>query len=831
MECTNPCCRYLLICTVLILLCQLCCITIYGQLLSKDTALHAAKKTVLAAPLQLMPDTSIKQVKQTVPSSLKQLLNNRKTSVSKIADTIPLHRNDSSKLHEPGIAKDSVRSRADTAFKHAMQLYMAKKEQRMQSLKKNVQSVTLKNPLKQWPPDSPKIDYSNPFKKMLVTRPAFRFNGGYVSYQFNYRSIIDTPYAEKDIMQHNVAGQMNVTVGGSFPLQIRYWLRQSNSNIFRNIADVQVSFSGRDFHNKLQSEMRGRLLAMAPTLNDSLLDKLYALKQLEQLKMGEELKNMFHPQKLIEANEILSVPHLSWKAGLPDSVNQQHEDSTKKAAAYFLDQYAKTKQQYDRLTGSVDSLRERYQQNQERINRYRQMVNGKWDNLKTARQWKNKLNEYGMDEVDIPPGYRWLMGVRNFSVGRSAVNYSELTAKNVSVNGLNFEYNSWYYLAASAGTVNYRFRDFVVNGINKQPQYLVMLRAGIGSLERNYFILSAFTGQKQLFRTTTTGSSTARISGISGETRWAVNQNTYVTAEVAKSIAPDFRNNPAENKTKLTLSDETNQAIALHVYSYVPVTRSRFEGFYKKTGANFQSFSGFQTNAAQESWYVKAEQNFFNRKFRVAGSLRKNEFSNPFIVQDYQSNTIFKSITASIRMRKWPVVTVGYQPLSQLTKIDDQLIENRFQTFNATLYHAYTVKQLQLATTAMLNKFYNNNTDSGFIYYNATNSYLLQSFFFKSFTANVGVSYTKNNSYTLQVLDGYVQPNLGRLGTVGVGIKINNLNRSVIKAGAYINANIHILKRDVVVISYEHGYLPGISGTLARNEMGSIQFIKTFGKF
>src|SRR6185503_16886475 len=97
-----------------------------------------------------------------------------------------------------------------------------------------------------------------------------------------------------------------------------------------------------------------------------------------------------------------------------------------------------------------------------------------------------KIQQYGMQSM--PGWYRWLMGIRNFSVGRSAVNYSELTAKNVSVNGINFEYNSWYYLALTAGSVNYRFRDFVVNGIKKVPQYLVLVRAGLGSLEKNYFI-------------------------------------------------------------------------------------------------------------------------------------------------------------------------------------------------------------------------------------------------------------------------------------------------------------------------------------------------------
>ncbi len=79
---------------------------------------------------------------------------------------------------------------------------------------------------------------------MLFSRPAFRLTNGYVNYNFNYRTNIDTPYLEKNIQQHNVLGQFNAMVAGSLPVQVNYWLRQSNSRIFRNIADVQVSFNG-----------------------------------------------------------------------------------------------------------------------------------------------------------------------------------------------------------------------------------------------------------------------------------------------------------------------------------------------------------------------------------------------------------------------------------------------------------------------------------------------------------------------------------------------------------------------------------------------------------
>jgi hypothetical protein len=662
----------------------------------------------------------------------------------------------------------------------------------------------------------------------LITKPAIRLHGGYIGYQFNYRSLIDTPFAEKGILQHQLTGQLRVTLAGNFPLQINYRIRQSNSQFFRDIADVQASFNAAEFRNNLQNGLRSRLLTRAPQLKDSLLEKLYGLKKLDLADLEHTLNTTFHPQKLIEANETLLVPKLTWKLDVPDSLNLQQEDSLKKIAQSFLDEYTATKQRYDRLTGQVDSLKKLYTANLARVNRYKQLVNGKWDDLQTPKQWKNKMREYDMEDVPISPQYRWLMGIRNFSIGRSPVNYSELTAKNLSVNGVNFEYNSWYYLAVTAGMVNYRFRDFVVNGHRKQPQYIYMIRAGIGRLEKNYFILSAFRGQKQLFRSDANGRSTIGITGISAESRWALNRHTWLTAEVAKSMAPDFRVNPVNNNSKFNLSDKDNRAIALHLFSAIPLTGSRIEGFYKSTGANYQSFSSFTTNAALESWYIKAEQNLFKRKLRIAGALRKNEFTNPFILQDYTSNTVFKSLTASLRMRKLPVVTVGYQPMSQYTKVDSTVIENRFQTLNATLYHYYKIKQLRLATTAMLNKFYNSARDTGFLYFNAVNSYIAQSFLFKSFTANIGASYTKNGTYTLQVLDGSISPTIPKLGTVTIGIKINNLNRSVIKSGGYINMNLQVFKSNRLFISYEHGYLPGNYGKLVRNEMGMVQFIKTF---
>jgi hypothetical protein len=730
------------------------------------------------------------------------------------------------RLHKKVNITDTVRSLSDSSIKSVRQQFQHKKQQLKQDLHAKPPGLSaLKGKIPSPTLASLGIDSIPSLKGMLFGPPILRLTNGYVNYNFNYRSNIDTPYAEKNIQQHHVQGQFNALIAGSLPIQVNYWLRQTNSQIFKDIADVQVSFNGPAFRNHLQSVMRKKWLEAAAGYKDSLLEQALLLKEQQLQTIRGTLNNKFHPQKITEAGEILHVPHITYDMQLPDSVNKQRETTAKKDATLFLDEYKRTKQLYDSVHRQVDSLQGLADHNRKKLQQFRDMVNGGWEEAGAGRL-KKEAQQYGMQAM--PGWYRWLMGIRNFSVGRSAANYSELTAKNVSVNGINFEYNSWYYLALMAGSVNYRFRDFVVNGTKKVPQYVVLARAGLGSLERNFFILSAWRGQKQLYGSSTSGYPAITITGFSMEGKWALNRSSWLKAEVAQSMSPDIRSNPVEYTSKFNLRDRNSQAVALQLYSYIPLTGTRVEGLYKKTGANYQSFNSYQSNTEQQSWYVKAEQSLFSRRLRIAGALRSNEYTNPLIVQNYKSNTIFKSVSASLRIPKWPMVTVGYQPMSQYTKAGNDILENRFQTFNATLYHGYTWKQLSMSTTAMLNKFYNNNNDTAFAYYNATNTYLMQSFFFPAFTANIGASLTKNAGYELQVLDGYIEPVAGKWGTVGAGIKLNNMNHTIIKTGGYVNASIRIGKQDMLFISYEHGFLPSVTNTLVRSEMGTINYTRTF---
>lgn len=671
-------------------------------------------------------------------------------------------------------------------------------------------------------------DLSNQtYANLFDTKPLIKFGGGYISYQFDYRSNIDTPYIEKDLAQHNTTGNLNFLLGNILPLRVTFWSRQSNSQLFRDITSVNVSFDAVAFRNQLQAAMKQRLLKLAPNLEDSLTEKLYQLKKLQFGELDELLKSRFSPQALIEANQVLKVPGITWKTGLSDSTNLQREDSAKQAAAQFLELYKKTIETYQMVQGQADSLKEVYETNLKRIDDFKQLINGRWDQMINTPRWREKLAAYGLADAGVPAKYKWLMGLRNFSLGRSTVNNSELTAKNISVNGINFEYNSWYYLGVTAGLVDYRFRDFSVNGFNKKPQFLYMVRAGLGQLEKNYFILGVFHGKKQLFANSNLAS--IPVTGFSLEAKWQVTQSTFLIGEIAKSISPDYRSNPPGKNTSISLSDKSNQAVSLKLQSYIPFSHTRVEALYKKTGANFQSFSSFQANAAIESWSVKVEQPFFNRMLRVTGSLRKNEFSNPYIEQDYKSNTVFKSITATFRKSRWPVITIGYQPMSQLTVLDERITESQFQTLTSTLLHTYKLGKLNTISTLMFNKFFNNQKDSGYFYFNSTNIYWTQQFMFTRFTANLGASFSKNGTYQLTVLEEGVQIPAGKLfSTVGFGVKVNALNSEEVKVGTSVNTNIRLFKQDNITLSYERGFLPGFNQGLVRNEMAGVQFVKNF---
>ncbi len=668
----------------------------------------------------------------------------------------------------------------------------------------------------------PKLNPQNPGSHF------FRLLEGSISYNYTYRSLIDTPFAEKNISQHQQSSSFLIGVA-SLPIRVNSFIRKSNSNLFKDIVEFQIQFDGTAYRNIIEQQYYDQFSKKLENAKNSFDVNQYEQKLSQLLRVKDWVSNPQLKQKLIEANEILNVPAITYDLSASDSENLRKADSIKHLAREFIAIYTALKGKYDMLNAQVDSLKAAYEKSIQSIHQIEQIVkgNGGMDDF-SYNEYRRQVTKWTSDSFNLFPKYRWVYGIRNFGIGKNQINSSELTANNISVTGINFEYNSWYYLSVTAGVVDFRFRDFALSNEKKIPQHLYLLRLGLGDLRRNYFILSAFKGQKQLFKTMNgSGHMDAiKILGLSAEAKWQVNRTTYVISEIGQSFSPDLKNIPPQ-KNHWDINDKTNKAFSIKFHSYFFKASARIEARYKFTGSNYQAFSNFHTNSELRSWYVKADKNFFNRKLKLLFSLSKNDFQNPYVQQEYKSNTTFATLNATLRIKKWPIVNVSYMPTSQLTIVGSQLQESRFQTLNASVSHYYKAGQMRGVFNVIYSKFYNNSLDTGYIYYNSKNIYLGQSFLFKNFSVDVNISYNQSASYRYIVMDESIRLPLSKLVSINAGVKVNKLNEFDVKLGQYINSEINVFPKSRLSFRIERSFLPGNHGNLLPMTWGDVNLLQT----
>ena len=427
---------------------------------------------------------------------------------------------------------------------------------------------------------------------------------GDITYDFFYRSAIDTPFAGNNIQQHNVRANIQVLLAKKLPVLLQINTRQSNSPWFKNYTDLNLQFDGHAYNNAVKDELLNRIskqittqyaeTALLKELQDQ--EKLQAVRgnwledtrQLQGLvesrqvleranelasKEAATAKDQFEKndqldtvkEKLVTLQEKLSPAlaalhqqnsqgqltglvktyagevvqgYLAKNAGYlqqraADSINNQKEK-----AASFIEIYKAKEVQYKEGRENLDSLTEKYNTAKETIRQKKEaaktiFTSGSKDEI------NDKVKEYGQDSSKIYKWYRQISSIEHFSVGRSMINYSELSAKNISVNGLQVVYSNKISMAFATGSVDYRYRDFIVSNYSPVKQYLNIARAGIGDKERNNFFLTVFQGKKQAnVFTLNNQPAVNKLFGFALEGRFRINENNYLLAEAAKSNYP-----------------------------------------------------------------------------------------------------------------------------------------------------------------------------------------------------------------------------------------------------------------------------------------------------
>lgn len=692
-----------------------------------------------------------------------------------------------------------------------------------------------------------------------ATPPLLKISGN-ILYDLNYRSRLDTPYAASDLYQHTIQTHLNVLYKGHYPMRIYLTSRFSNSSLFRRYTDLNFQFNASDFARIIRQRMMDAATSyiLSQTKEADSLKRLLDQKKALLLSLTESLHKPNLAQQTVEAREreMLkrkspagnTLPELETSIGQSikykfaktagnnstdssDGIQQQYIAAQQKAAA--------DEKMIDSLAAEATKLEQLYRKAEEA----KQAALKEWKNTiehtKDPRILTDQLHQLRLPDSVLPKGYKTLLAVQRFSIGRSIVDYSELSVKNTSITGVQLEYIPHNYYAVAAGKVNYRFRDYIVPDGANANQYLALVRFGKGMVNGNHIIVTGYMGRRQFFNAAVTPTSggfipSYQLAGITVEGLYRINRNISMTGELAKSTMPYYTLDSMERKNWLhsvaRLNEHSNEAYAVRLNGYFPATQTRVTGSLRWLGARFQSFSTFTTGTAQTQWLAKLEQAFLKKRLNVTTSVQKSDYSNPYITTTYSNTSVLASFQATLRLKKGPVFSAGYYPSYQLTKSgDNSYSQSRYYTLMGSSAWYYHWQSVQLSSYAVYSQFYNMSADSGFVYFNARNYMFSQGATINRLTLQLNGALSTGEGYRLYTGEHTAQFMFSKLFSAGAGIKAIRYTLTGGMLWGYSgNCTIAVPKLGDVQLMFDKGYLPALNKSLAPNRLGRLTYTKTF---
>jgi hypothetical protein len=662
--------------------------------------------------------------------------------------------------------------------------------------------------------------FSYALNTCFAQKAFFKPGNGYINYNWNYRSGVDSSVSWNNISQHLTSIGFRAVFAGTLPVMITYVGRQSNSVYFKDFHDLRVDVDMQQYQQLRQLKALRNLAGHIDRLQDTLpaYEMSLATTKLNQLKARVNDPDII--QKLLRARETLV------RTDFPDTSGSYRDSVVAKARQFiqFYDTLQMSQKKYETL---ADSLKKAYHRSQKKIQRVNQLLSGK---PLSAAELEELAALYGKNGRSIKHLRNAYSGLRSLSVGRTLPDFSTLTIQNVNVNGISLEYGrNNIYMAAVAGMVDFRIRDFLYNHQQPARQYVYSARVGYGTKEKDHVMLTYFRGRKQLFGGSLSNGAT-QIQGLSVAGQFFIYKGIKIHGELAQSGIPYLvnANSITSSKPSIRLSDHSQRAWSVGFNAYIPKTQTIAEGHYRHSGLNYQSFNSFQYNAAASSWALGLTQSFWKRQLTVQAYFRKNDFLNPMVLQRYNANTVYKSMLLTFRKNKWPVITAGYQPASQFTAVGSQVYENHYQSFLASVSHQYKLGLIKASSVVMMSRFYNDKTDSGLVYYNSSNIFWNQSFQFSFFSMTMNVARMKNGDYDLVVMEEGISTSFLRQFQAGFAVKVNNLNRLITRVGFNANAKVSIQKIGEVDLWMEQSYLPSLQNTLFRYQSYNLSLTRHF---
>jgi hypothetical protein len=705
---------------------------------------------------------------------------------------------------------------------------------------------------------------------VVVQQEKYKKFHGDLSYEFSSHSSPDTVYPGSSFNQNYVVGNIYTTISNKYPVIFHFGSLQTSVPYIHNNIDFSLQFDQQQYSSDMAEHIRKQYQdkISREEMQDSSLYRsvvsdfknyqvlnswLSSDKQIQELMSSSQMiqnyagnnhsaagisniqsqasgfltKDSTLTSALGNINGIRnSIQNPAIVKGLSYDSSIIHKDSVPSGnqlgkAIKFINEYNKKLQALRKLGKEKDSLAKQY----DSVNQKLQSGKDSLDNMLKA-DVKEVAGEYE-DSSHRKNASRWLLGIKQLGIGRSFIDYSQLSAKNISLFGINAEYCDHYYFALAAGKTDFIYQDFLTaTPIPKQMLFLA--RFGLGEKESKHLYFTFYTGSKQASYYVNNQPTTTKLSGFTIEANIPVSKNIYITGEVGKSTSPSYIQSSEKPAALTAFNDRNNEAYSLQVKAYFPKTDTRLLAVYNRYGIYFQSFNIYSSNSTSTSWQFRLDQYLFKKKLSLTASVRKNDYTNPFIFNNYKTESLIYAFQSTLRIRKYPTLTLAYLPFSQLTILQGQITENRFYTLLGSASYAYRIKRVFMNSSVVYTQYFNNSNQTGFIYYNAQSWFFNQSVLIQKFTLGAAATFSHSVGYHLFSTGPFVQWAISNSLSVGGGVKYNNLNGAEVNFGYNGNVNCQVGKWGRFGISYERGYIPSQNDLFFRNNWGRATYSKNF---
>jgi len=499
--------------------------------------------------------------------------------------------------------------------------------------------------------------YKLPNSNAIVNKksePLLKVTGN-ILYDVNYRSRIDTPYAENNVYQHTLQTRLDLLYKSQYPFRIYLTTRFSNSSLFRDYTDLNFQFNPSDFKRIVSQKLLDAVQSYLASRSGKL-DSLRHVIEAKKLAISSLHRALQKPdliQKIIEEREkeLFNKPTMEFPSdtsfeiiNITTAVGNEKSKATAEVSKYE-DSIQARKEKLDSLLDELEQIEKLYTNLKSAKDLNLNDLKKQIEAAKNGRALQEKLHQLNLPDSILPKGYKTLYSIQSLSIGRSFADYSELSVKGISITGIQAEYNPRFYYALALGRVDYRFRDYIVPNNSSSNQYVALVRFGKGTKNGNHIFFTYYTGRRQFFSSSVTTQIDDRVpgynlAGITIEGVYQVSRNVSIIGEIAKSTTPYHSLDSLQRKQWMNsvskFSDRSNEAYSVKLYSFFPKTLTRINANLRYTGAHFQSFSTFTTGASQLRWMAKLEQPFFKKQLTVISSIQQNDYNNPFIATAYK---------------------------------------------------------------------------------------------------------------------------------------------------------------------------------------------------